>query len=242
MMSDGRATLASASAPNSTLAFESIDGLPPEVSRKLVANLNDEAGARNIVVVQRSEPATYRVRGYVSAKVDRDKTTFVWVWDVYDTGKRRTLRIAGEERAAPGRRRDAWAAADEPLLRRMAHEGMDRIAGFLNSPDTVPVTASAEPEPSLVTLVSGRDDTPEGAGIFRVFSNPDQPVSEPASNAADAPQKPLPPKAAKNSARTGEKASGKTPDRTSANTRSTIPPDAQAAVLAGTTDGRSSDR
>ena len=173
--SDGRASLASAtSSGSSTLAFESIDGPPPEVFRKLVANLNDEAGARQIAVVSRDGAATYRVRGYVSALVERGKTTFAWVWDVYDTDKRRTLRIAGEEPAAAGRNgRDAWSAADEQVLRRMARNGMDRIAGFLNSSGAAAVLA---PEPSLVTLVSGRDDTPEGAGIFRVFGDQDQPA------------------------------------------------------------------
>ena len=52
--SDGRASLASGASSGSTLAFESIDGPPPEVFRKLVANLNDEAGARQIAVVSRT--------------------------------------------------------------------------------------------------------------------------------------------------------------------------------------------
>ncbi len=127
------------------MAFESIDGPPPEVFRKLVADLNDEAGARQIAVVSRDGAATYRVRGYVSALVERDKTTFAWVWDVYDTDKRRALRIAGEEPAAAGRRRDAWAAADEQVLRRMARNGMERIAGFLNSSEPPPPSLPSRP-------------------------------------------------------------------------------------------------
>jgi len=49
--SNGRMNLASAVSPGSTVAFESIDGPPPEVFRKLVADLNAEAGTRKIVVV-----------------------------------------------------------------------------------------------------------------------------------------------------------------------------------------------
>jgi hypothetical protein len=221
---DERANLASATSPGeSTLAFESIDGPPPEVFRKLVANLNDEASTRQIAVVSRSGAATYRVRGYVSALAERDKTTFAWVWDIYDTDKRRTLRIAGEERTIAGRRRDVWAAADEPLLRRMAHAGMERIAGFLNASEAPPPA----PEPSLVTLVSGRDDSPEGAGIFRVFSNPDQPAGEPAGSAAEAAtDKPLRPKA---------KGRAKTPAKAA-------PPKIRAAALAASAGGLASDR
>src|SRR5665213_1624594 len=105
-----RTTLASA-ASGSTVTFESIDGPPPEVFRKLVASLNDEASARQIAVVARSSAATYRVRGYVSALVERDKTTFAWVWDVYDTDKHRALRLSGEEPGVVIRRHEARAGA-----------------------------------------------------------------------------------------------------------------------------------
>jgi hypothetical protein len=157
--SDGRASLASAVGSGSTMAFESIDGPPPEVFRKLVASLNDEAGARGIAVVSRSGAATYRVRGYVSALVERGKTTFAWVWDVYDTDKRRILRLTGEEPAAAGRRgRDAWMEADEQVLRHMARDGLERIAGLLSSSGPPPL---GPPAPGFVTLASGGQETPE---------------------------------------------------------------------------------
>ena len=220
MPSDGHANLAGVNASGSTLAFESIDGPPPEVFRKLVANLNDEADARQIAVVSRNGTATYRVRGYVSAMVERGKTTFAWVWDVYDTDKRRTLRIAGEEPATAGRGRDAWSGADEQVLRHMARDGMERIAGFLNS--SAP-PAVLEPEPSLATLVLGRDDSPEGAGIFRVFGDRDQP----AGNGADAKAAADKPKAAKSRAKAGSAAA---------------PAATRSASLSPSTDGRSSGR
>jgi hypothetical protein len=216
--SNGRLSLASAVSPGSTVAFESIDGPPPEVFRKLVADLNAEAGARKIAVVSRDSAATYRVRGYVSALVERDKTTFAWVWDVYDADKRRALRISGEELAAAGKRRDAWAAADEQVLRRMAQSGMDQMSGFLNSSEPAPAAA---PEPNFITLVSRRDDTPEGAGIVRLPSNQDQPAAE---APADMTVPARPPRAKK-------------PPATAAAARGT-----QSAAVIRTTDGRSADR
>jgi len=156
-----------------TVTFESIDGPPPDVFRRLVTTLNDEAGAQRVAVVSRSAPASYRVRGYMSALVAKNKTSFGWVWDVYDADKNRVLRISGEEpAAAAGRRRDAWASADEQVLRGMSRNGMERIAAFLNSGPPAPA-----PEPSLVTLASARDDSPEGAGIFRVFGSQQQPTA-----------------------------------------------------------------
>ena len=175
-------------------------------------------------MVSRSGAATYRVRGYVSALVERGKTTFAWVWDIYDTDKRRTLRIAGEEPAAGRKGRDAWSGADEQVLRRMARDGMDRIAGFLNS--SAPPPAALEPEPSLATLVLGRDDSPEGAGIFRVFGDRDQPLDSSADPKVTA-DKPPPPKAAKSRARAGSAAA---------------PAATRSASLAPSTDGRSSGR
>jgi hypothetical protein len=172
-------------ASGATISFDSIDGPPPEVFRKLVASLNDEAQARKIPVVARSAAATYRVRGYVSAMVERGRTSFGWVWDIYDADKRRTLRIAGEEPAAAGKRRDAWAAADEPLLRRMASNGMDRVAAFLGS-STEPPPPSA-PEAPGIMLVTARDDSPEAAGIFRLFGTGETTGAAPAPEPAPEP-------------------------------------------------------
>ena len=220
--SNGRVSLAGAVSPGSTVAFESIDGPPPEVFRKLVADLNAEAGTRKIAVVSRESAATYRVRGYVSALVERDKTTFAWVWDVYDTDKRRALRISGEELAAAGKRRDAWAAADGQVLRRMARNGMDQISGFLNSSEPPPAVA---PEPNFITLVSGRDDTPEGAGIVRLLNSQDPPTAGAAPEAAaDVAFPRQPPKAKK---RPGAAAAAR---------------GTQSAAVARITDGRSADR
>ena len=145
--SNGRMSLASAVSPASTVAFESIDGPPPEVFRKLVADLNAEAGTRKIAVVSRESAATYRVRGYVSALVERDKTTFAWVWDVYDADKRRALRISGEEPAAAGKRRDAWAAADDLVLRRIAQAGLSGLSSMINGTPAEPPPAPAAPAP-----------------------------------------------------------------------------------------------
>ena len=55
---------------------------------------------------------------------------------------------------------------------------MEQIAGFLNGSEQPPA-AAPPPEPSLVTLVSRRDDTPEAAGIFRLFGGPSEPAPAP---------------------------------------------------------------
>jgi hypothetical protein len=219
-------SLASGALSGSTVAFESIDGPPPEVFEKLVASLNDEAGTRQIAVVSRTGSASYRVRGYVSALVERDKTTFAWVWDVYDADKRRAVRISGEEPAAAVKRRGtrsaagahsaagAWASADDALLRRMARNGMEQMASFLNSgaaPAAPPPAPAAEP--TLVSLVTGRDDSPEAAGIFRLFGGETQAAASPPTPAeSDVPLPSQQPRGRKTrSAQAGPATDGRSP-------------------------------
>jgi hypothetical protein len=146
-----------------SVAFESIDGPPPAVFSRMVASLNDEATAQHVTVVSRTGPATYRVRAYVSATVNRGKTSFVWVWDVYDADRQRALRIAGEEPAAAGRHRDAWALADDQVVRRIARSGMERVAAFLSEPRSGGSAIASGP--GLLTFALAHGDTPEVAGI-----------------------------------------------------------------------------
>ena len=148
-----------------TVAFESIDGLPPGQFRELVQALNNEAQTRRLAVMSRESPSAYRVRGYLAAKVAKRETTISWVWDVFDRDDHRALRIAGEE-TAKGRHRDAWSAADDAMLRRIAGSSMGQLAAFLTSPEVAPSTPDTEPR---MALAGTQDSSPEAAGIFRIF-------------------------------------------------------------------------
>ena len=188
------AKLAAAQPRGATVAFESIDGPPTAQFRKLVADLNDEAQTRRLAVISREQPSVYRVRGYLAAGVEQGETTINWVWDVFDGEEHRTLRIAGEERAK-STPRDAWAAADDAMLRRIASASMDQLAAFLTSPDVAPSTATPAGE-SQIAL--GLDQTsPEAAGIFRIFRPHADPIAgrtaqAPAAPAADSGAIPVP--------------------------------------------------
>ena len=57
--------------------------------------------------------------------------SIAWVWDVYDSNQQRALRLSGEEPAGkPGR--DAWAAADDLVLRKIAQAGLSGLSGMIN--------------------------------------------------------------------------------------------------------------
>jgi hypothetical protein len=149
-----------------TIAFDSIDGPPQAQFRTLVQTLNDEAQSRHLAVISREQPSVYRVRGYMAAHVMQGRTTISWVWDVFDKDENRALRIAGEE-TAKGRHKDAWTAADNAMLQRIARSSMDQLATFLTSPEVAPATSAPAPEPGG-PLISSNDTSPEAAGIYRI--------------------------------------------------------------------------
>src|SRR3954471_21636418 len=135
--------MAPSAGSGATVAFESIDGPPPQVFDRMVGVLDTESKLRNLSIVSREVAATYRVRSYLSAQVVRGRTMIAWVWDVYDGSQQRALRLSGEEPAGkPGR--DAWAAADDLVLRKIAQAGLAGLSGMINGTPAEP----APPTPS----------------------------------------------------------------------------------------------
>src|SRR5204862_6322927 len=90
--------------------IRSIDGPPPQVFDRMVSVLDSESKLRSVSIVSREGAATYRVRRYLSAQVNRGRAVIARVWDRYDRDQQRALRLGGEE---AGRKvgRDPWAAA-----------------------------------------------------------------------------------------------------------------------------------
>jgi len=190
---DGQ-TLSPAQPRGATVAFDSLDGLPPGQFQKLVQNLNEEAQARRLAVISREQSSAYRVRGYLAVKLTKHQTTVSWVWDVFDQDEHRALRISGEE-TAKVRPRNAWVAADDAMLSRIARSSMEQLATFLTSPAVAP---GISPPTSDLQVAMGepQESSPEAAGIFRLFHPLADPVSTVAAEAAtdDAEPVPLPPR------------------------------------------------
>ncbi len=108
------------------IAFESIDGPPPTVFERLVAQLGKEAEARKLPIVSRANPGAWRVRLYLAAHLQKKQATISWVGDVFDVRYDRAFRVAGEEPVAPARK-DVWALADDAVLARIAAKSLDAI-------------------------------------------------------------------------------------------------------------------
>ena len=140
-----------------TVAFESIDGPPPQVFDRLVGVLDSESKLRNLSIISREGPAAYRVRGYLSAEVVHGKTLIAWVWDVYDREQQRALRLSGEDPGAKAGR-DPWSAADDMVLRKIAQAGLSGLAGMINGtppPDAnqpTPVAPADKRGPAVASM------------------------------------------------------------------------------------------
>lgn len=141
----GNAFAMASSGGAATVTFESIDGPPPQVFDRMVSVLDSESKLRNLAIVSRENAATYRVRSYLSAQMVRGRTTIAWVWDVYDGGQQRALRLSGQEPAGKGGR-DAWAAADDLVLRKIAQAGLSGLSSMVNG-----TPADAPPAPAVPT-------------------------------------------------------------------------------------------
>lgn len=140
--------MAPSAGSGATVAFESIDGPPPQVFDRMVGVLDSESKLRSLSVVSREGTAAYRVRSYLSAQVVRGKTVIAWVWDVYDANQQRALRLSGEEPTSAKGGRDPWNAADDLVLRKIAQAGFSGLSNMINgSPETPglrgPAVASA---------------------------------------------------------------------------------------------------
>ncbi len=169
-----------------TVAFESVDGLPPAQFQTLVQSLNSEAKTRRLAVVSRDGTSAYRVRGYLAAEMDRGKTTISWVWDVFDKDERRALRISGTE-TVKGKLK-GWQVADDAMLQRIANTSMGKLAAFLTGPEVAP----GAPAGPRVVAAAPNTSSPEAAGIFRIFRPLADPL--PAREAAAGGAVPLPPR------------------------------------------------
>jgi hypothetical protein len=147
-----------------TVAFESIDGPPPQVFDRMVGMLDSEAKLRNVAVVSREAPAAFHIRSYLAAQVQRGRTSIAWVWDVYDRNQQRALRLSGEEPATGGGR-DAWTAADDVVLRRIAQAGLSGLNNAITGGAPAETAPAAPPAADGPAVASAGGSLPTSASL-----------------------------------------------------------------------------
>jgi len=145
--------MAPSAGSGATVAFESIDGPPPQVFDRMVGVLDSESKLRSLSVVSREGTAAYRVRSYLSAQIVRGKTVIAWVWDVYDANQQRALRLSGEELTAAKGGRDPWGAADDLVLRKIAQAGFSGLSNMINGTPDAPSTVPGLRGPAVASVI-----------------------------------------------------------------------------------------
>ncbi|WP_027545974.1 hypothetical protein [Bradyrhizobium sp. WSM2254] len=153
--------MAPSAGSGATVAFESIDGPPPQVFDRMVGVLDSESKLRSLSVVSREGSAAYRVRSYLSAQIVRGRTVIAWVWDVYDANQQRALRLSGEEPTASKGGRDPWGAADDLVLRKIAQAGFSGLSNMINGTPEAPGLRG--PAVASVTREAPAPDMPASA-------------------------------------------------------------------------------
>lgn len=131
------------------VALESIDGATAPVQTALLDELATAASDRKVELVGSSAEARYRVRGYLSTATEDGETKVSYVWDVFDSRKRRAKRLEGSRPVtlASGSISDI----DKETLAKLAQSSMDEIAEFLSNSKSIQ-TADASDNETPVAL------------------------------------------------------------------------------------------
>jgi hypothetical protein len=140
----------SASPEGIPVALESIDGVPDPIRTALADELATAATDRKVDLVGASAEARYRVRGYLSTSTEDGEAKVAYVWDVFDSQKRRAKRLEGSSPVPAA----SISSLDKQALAKLAQASMNGIAEFLSAaksgepaPSEAPVQ-TAETEPS----------------------------------------------------------------------------------------------
>lgn len=127
------------------ISFAPIFGAPSQVENQLSGQLVTEAKQKNIpVVTEKGKPATYTVRGYLTASKERNSNKLAYIWDVTDKSGKRVHRILGEETSPAKPGRDAWSTFDSAALQKIAAKTATDLAEWL--PTQAP---AASPQPAV---------------------------------------------------------------------------------------------
>ena len=119
----------SASPEGIPVALESIDGAPDPIRTALADELATAATDRKVDLVGASAAARYRVRGYLSTSTEDGETKVAYVWDVFDSQKRRAKRLEGSSPVPAA----SISTLDKQALAKLAQASMDEIADFLSA-------------------------------------------------------------------------------------------------------------
>jgi hypothetical protein len=144
----------SASPEGIPVALESIDGAPAPIRTALAEELATAATDRKVDLVGASGEARYRVRGYLSTATEDGETKVAYVWDVFDSQKRRAKRLEGSSPAPAA----SMSSLDKQALAKLAQASMGEIADFLSAAKAETPSAAEAPIQTAEIQPTGTSD------------------------------------------------------------------------------------
>lgn len=120
-------------ASQATFAFEPFVGVPGNIADSLSRRLGQKASDQGLTIVRRlGAPATYRVKGHLSAVGDNSSSTIIYVFDVYDADGNRLHRFSGQETSSKTSG-DPWSGIDGDTLDLLAERTIMSLKSWLTS-------------------------------------------------------------------------------------------------------------
>lgn len=136
---------AAVSAPGVPVAVETIEGAPDALQAKVSAEVATQASARRIELVSAESAPRYRLKGYLTAyPTDNGETALAFVWDVFDSSKKRAQRVSTTT-IARGQSQDPWQQIGETQIAKAASQSMNEVASFLAASGTPTATSDVGP-------------------------------------------------------------------------------------------------
>lgn len=116
-----------------SFAFEPFTGVPGNAADELTRRIADVSDREGLNLVRRvGAPATFRVKGYLTAIGNPTSTTLSYIYDVYDGSGRRVHRIAGQEPSG-GTSGDPWSGITDETLVVVAERTVAALKAWLAS-------------------------------------------------------------------------------------------------------------
>lgn len=113
------------------IAVETLDGAPAAMSVRVQQAVTQQASARSIDVVPPESDPRFRLRGYLTAYANDEGTALTFVWDVFDSSRKRAQRVTATAQSSRRGGDEPWAAISDADINNAAAKSMDGVAAFL---------------------------------------------------------------------------------------------------------------
>jgi hypothetical protein len=113
------------------VAVETLEGAPEGMSARVQQAVTAQASARSIEVVPPESDPRFRLRGYLTAYANEDGTALTFVWDVFDSSRKRAQRVTTTTQTSRRAGEEPWAAISDADISKAAGRSRDGVAAFL---------------------------------------------------------------------------------------------------------------